>query len=152
VVAAWYEAVKVDALAGDVFRAVERARDKRLYGFAVNPGHYLHLDEWVHSPFAAGNRISLRSGMMIQMDIIPVSRGPFCCINAEDGIVLADESLRAELERRYPRMWTRIGRRRRFMREALGIRIDDSVLPLSNIPAWLPPCAMDLKSVFVKSP
>lgn len=150
VVATWYERVKVGAVAGDVVRAVERVRGKRLYEFAVNPGHYLHLDEWVHSPFTAGSRIKLRSGMVIQADIIPVSKGPFCYVNAEDGVVLADESLRAELARRYPALWQRVRARQAFMRNTLGIRIDDSVLPLSNTPAWLPPYVLDLKRAFVR--
>jgi hypothetical protein len=150
VVAAWYEGVRVGAVAGEVFRAAERVRDRRLYDFAVNPGHYLHLDEWLNSPFAAGSRVRLRSGMMIQMDVIPVSRGPFCCVNAEDGIVLADDALQAELARRYPTPWQRILRRREFMRHALGIRLHDTVLPLSNIPGWLPPYALGRDVVFAR--
>ena len=30
---------------------------------------------------------------------------------------------------------------------ALGIALDESVLPLSNIPAWLPPYVLDLQKV-----
>jgi len=150
VVATWYEHVRAGAQAREVFQAVERARDRRLYDFAVNPGHYIHLDEWVHSPFTAGSRTVLRSGMALQMDIIPVSKGPFCCCNAEDGVVIADESLRAALERSHPALWRRVAARRAFMRKALGIRLDDSVLPLGNIPGWLPPYALDLGRVFVR--
>src|SRR5262249_25323967 len=94
VVSTWYEHVRVGACAGDVFAAVEAKRDARLYRFAVNPGHYLHLDEWVHSPFAPGSRTMLRSGAALQMDIIPISAGPFCYLNGEDGIALPDEALR----------------------------------------------------------
>src|SRR5262249_9692233 len=61
VVAAWYQSIRVGAEAGRVFRAVESARDKSLFRFAVNPGHYIHIDEWVHSPFRAGSPVSLRS-------------------------------------------------------------------------------------------
>jgi Xaa-Pro aminopeptidase len=145
VVVAWYEAVKVGAVAGEVFAAVEAARDPALFAFALNPGHYIHLDEWVHSPFARDSRVALQSGMALQSDIIPVAAGPFCCSNAEDGIVLADEKLRAEIAARHPECWQRIAARRRFMREALGIRLHDSVLPLSNTPAWLAPYALALK-------
>ena len=97
VVAAWYAAVRVGACAGDVFQAVESRRDANLFDFALNPGHYIHLDEWLHSPFAQGSRTTLKSGAALQMDIIPISRGPFCCANAEDTVVLADESLRDQL-------------------------------------------------------
>jgi len=130
-------------------RAVESSRDKTLYRFAVNPGHYLHLDEWLNSPFVAGSPVRLRSGMMLQMDIIPISLGPFCCANAEDGVVLADAELRAELVQEFPAMWQRIVARREFMRKTIGIRLDESVLPLSNIPGWFPPYALDLGRAFV---
>ncbi len=142
VVVAWYEAMKVGAVAGDVFAAVETARAPALFSFALNPGHYIHLDEWVHSPFARGSRVVLLSGMALQSDIIPVSAGPFCCSNAEDGVALADEVLCAELAACHPDCWRRIAARRQFMREVLGIKLHDSVLPLSNTPAWLAPYAL----------
>ena len=150
VVTAWYEAVRVGARAGDVFAAAEARRDRLLYGFAVNTGHYIHLDEWVHSPFSAGSNIALQSGVALQMDIIPVSAGPFCYINAEDGIALADEALRAECAARFPAMWARIGERRRFMIGVLGIGLDESVLPLSNTAAWLAPYALSPTLAFVQ--
>ena len=143
VVRTWYEALRVGAGAGDVYATTEGKRDPELYDFAVNPGHYLHLDEWVHSPFLADSTVELRSGMALQADIIPVSKGPFCYINAEDGIILADETLRSELRTRYPDMWRRIERRQRFMAEMLGIAVDVSVLPLSNMPGWVPPYALN---------
>lgn len=150
VVAEWYERIRVGATGGEVFDAVEGRRDGRLYRFAVNPGHYIHLDEWVHSPFARGSGVVLRSGMALQMDIIPVSSGPFCYTNAEDGVALADETLRQEIAQKYPAAWKRIQKRQKFMTGALGIRLDDSVLPLSNMPAWLPPYALNLDQAMVK--
>jgi len=144
VVAAWYEALRLGALSGEVFAAAEARRDDRLLRFAVNPGHYIHLDEWVHSPFVRDGQVELRSGMALQMDIIPVSQGPFCYSNAEDGLVLAGEPLRKELASRYPACWARIQKRRSFMTRELGIALDESVLPLGNTPAWLPPYDLNL--------
>jgi hypothetical protein len=118
--------------------------------FAVNPGHLIHLDEWMHSPFQAADNTTLRSGMAIQMDIIPVSKGPFCYANAEDGIALADEALCAELAARHPACWHRIQNRRKFMMDTLGIRLDPSVLPFSNIPAWFSPYPMNPAIAFTK--
>jgi Xaa-Pro aminopeptidase len=149
VVAAWYESCRIGATGGQVFAAVDACRNSKLFDFAVNPGHLIHLDEWVHSPFSPGNRAQLRSGMALQMDIIPVSKGPQCCVNAEDGIVLADRELREELSQRFPTLWKRVLARRQFMLETLKIRLDESVLPLSNIPAWLPPYALSLDCAFV---
>ncbi len=152
VVAAWYGALRVGATAGDVFQAAESRRNPRLLDFALNPGHYLHLDEWLNSPFTTGSRSVLKSGSAVQADIIPVSRGPFCCSNVEDGVVLADESLRERLSRAYPDAWERISHRRSFMQEALGIRLDASVLPLGNTPGWLPPYVLSLEQAFVERP
>ncbi|MDP6112221.1 MAG: aminopeptidase P family N-terminal domain-containing protein [Planctomycetota bacterium] len=149
VVATWYETVRVGITGGEVFAAVESVRDDKLYHFAVNPGHYIHLDEWVNSPFTEGGKVGLRSGMALQMDIIPVSNGPFCYANMEDGVVLADAELRQTLSNRYPAMWERIQSRREFMREALSIQLDESILPLSNMPGWLPPYALNLDQAMV---
>ncbi len=149
VVAAWYKEVRVGESAGAVVRAVEKTRDSKLYRLAYSPGHYLHLDEWLHSPFNAGSRVRLRSGMMLQTDIMPVSLGPLCCIASEDGVVLADARLRTELAQAFPDLWKRVQARRAFMREVLGLNLDDSVLPLSNIAGWLPPWALDLDRAFI---
>ncbi len=149
IVATWYSEVRAGAAAGDVVAAVERARNPALMKFAVNPGHLIGLDEWVHSPFTPGSRIALGSGMALQMDIIPISQGPFCCVNAEDGIALADADLRDELRARYPALAARIQARRAFMQDALGITLDASVLPLSNLAAWFPPFALDLGRALV---
>ncbi len=151
VVTCWYESLKIGARGGDIWQRVDSVRDSARYSFAVNPGHYLHLDEWVHSPFSPGSNILLRSGMALQMDIIPVSRGPFCYINAEDGIVLADETLRAELASRFPACWRRIEKRRAFMKDVVGIRLHEDVLPLSNAPAWLAPYVLEPGRAFVNA-
>ena len=149
VVCAWYEAIGLGVTGGEVVAKVEAARDDSLYALAVNPGHTLHLDEWVHSPFTAGGTIPLVSGMALQMDIIPVSKGPFCYANAEDGVAIADAALRAALATAFPACWKRIEARRDFMDRALGIHLHESVLPLSNMPAYLPPYVMSLDEVCV---
>ncbi len=57
----------------------------------------------------------------------------------EDGMALADAPLRRTLAATFPDLWERLRRRRAFMRDALGIDLHPDVLPLSNIPAVLPP-------------
>ncbi len=143
-VAAWYRCLKVGVSAGDVFAAVEQTRDASLLKLALNPGHLIHLDEWTHSPFHAHSKTILTSGMALQADLIPISQGPFCTSNVEDGIVLADASLRQALAKKHPALFQRIQARRAFMQNTLNITLHDSVLPLSNTPAWLPPYALDL--------
>ncbi len=145
----WLSHLRVGALGGELFAAVESARDAKLYRLLCNPGHSIHLDEWVHSPFRPGSRVELRSGMALQLDIIPVSLGPPCASNVEDGFALADAALRDELRARHPRCWQRIQARRQFLKDVIGAQIDDSVLPLSNTPAWLTPYGLDISRALV---
>lgn len=149
VTAAWYEALAVGVPARDVFHAAEALRNRELFDFALNPGHYLHLDEWVHSPFTPESDVVLQSGMVLQMDIIPVSRGPFCYTNAEDGVVLADAGLQADLAARFPDCWRRLLARQAWMRRTLGIALHDTVFPLADTTGWFAPYALDLTRAFV---
>ncbi len=86
-----------------------------------------------------GSSIKLRSGTTMQVDVITATGGPYVTTNIEGGIALLDESGRSELATQDPGVWARVRARRAFMRDALGIELHEDVLPLSNIPAWLPP-------------
>ncbi len=109
------------------------------FGIGLNPGHQLGLDEWVSSPVFPGSTVELRSGMALQVDIIPATGTPWFTTNIEDGIALADAGLRTAFAAAYPDAWTRVQRRRGFMSESLGIDLHPDVMPFSNIPAVLPP-------------
>jgi hypothetical protein len=138
-VAEWYGALRIGQTGGTLQAIVDRRLGDPFFGIFLNPGHQLHLDEWINSPVGPASQIELRSGMVLQVDIIPATGGPYFTTNIEDGIALADATLRGTLARDYPDLWGRVERRRRFMREALGIDLHPDVLPLSNIPAYLPP-------------
>ena len=138
-VAEWYGALRVGQSGGALHEIIDRRLGDPFFGIFLNPGHQLHLDEWVNSPVTAGSTIELRSGMVMQVDIIPATGGPYFTTNIEDGIALADETLRESLAASFPDLWDRVRRRRAFMREALGIELHPDVLPLSNVPALLPP-------------
>jgi hypothetical protein len=150
VIASWYEAVRVGVSAGDVFSAVDSVRDRSLFTFFLTPGHYLSIEEWANSPFHDGDRTELKSGAALQTDIIPVSVGPYCYANIEDGIVLADSALRKELADQYPNVLDRVMARREFMAERIGINLDESVLPLSNTPGLFAPYALNPQLVFTR--
>lgn len=135
----WYETVGIGTTGDALWQAVHARIGDPFFGVGLNPGHLLGLDEWMHSPVEKGSAVPLRSGMAIQVDVIPATGTPYFTSNVEDGIALADEALREELAARYPEAWTRIEARRAFMRDALGIRLKPEVLPFSNIPAFLPP-------------
>jgi hypothetical protein len=135
----WYEALRIGQPGGVLQAIVDRHLGDPFFGIFLNPGHQIHLDEWVNSPVGPGSTVELRSGMALQVDIIPATGTPYFTTNIEDGIALADESLRAVLAANHPEAWARIQARRRFMAEALGIDLHPDVLPFSNIPAFLPP-------------
>ena len=138
-VAEWYGALHVGQTGGALYEIVRRHLGDPFFGVSLNPGHQIHLDEWVNSPVARGSTTELRSGMALQVDIIPATGTEYFTTNIEDGVALADEPLRAAFAAKHPQAWERISARRRFMADALGIALHPDVLPFSNIPAWLPP-------------
>ena len=138
-VAEWYGALRIGQAAGTLHEIVDRRLGDPFFGIFLNPGHQIHLDEWVNSPISAGSTIELRSGMAFQVDIIPATGTDYFTTNIEDGIALADETLRDAFAAGYPAAWRRIEARRDFMKNALGIDLHPDVLPFSNLPAYLPP-------------
>lgn len=136
---AWYETVGLGVNGRDLYDVVHKHVGSSFFGVKLNPGHLIHLDEWVSSPIYRGSTERLTSGMALQVDIIPATGTPYYSSNIEDGIALADESLRSAFAVKYPEAWQRITARRTFMTETLGIRLKPEVLPFSNIPAYLPP-------------
>ncbi len=138
-VAEWYGALRVGVAGGTLFEIVARRLGDPFFGIFLNPGHLIGLDEWISSPIAAGSQVELRSGMALQVDIIPATGTDYFTSNIEDGLALADGALREAFARAYPEAWGRIQGRRRFMADALGIELHPDVLPFSNIPAYLPP-------------
>jgi hypothetical protein len=135
----WYEALHIGQRGGVLQGIVDRRLGDPFFGIFLNPGHQIHLDEWINTPVGPGSEVQLQSGMAMQVDIIPATRTPYFTTNIEDGIALADAELRSQFATRYPAAWERIRARRRFMADALGIDLDPAVLPFSNIPAYLPP-------------
>jgi hypothetical protein len=133
--AAWYETVGIGVTGDAIFSAAMEP----FFGIGLNPGHLIHLDEWLHSPIKSGSKKRLRSGMALQCDIIPATGTTYFMSNIEDGIGLADEALRSEIAQKFPEMWDRVQKRRAFMQDSLGIKLKPEVLHFSNLAAWLPP-------------
>lgn len=116
------------------------------FGVFLNPGHLIHMDEWVSSPIYKGSEDTIRSGMYLQVDIIPRSPRYFST-RMEDGIVIADSNLQKELGEKYPDVYKRCIARRKFMIEELGFDLPAEVLPLSNTPAIIAPFFLDYKKI-----
>ncbi len=111
---------------------VQAAMDAALPGFGVtlNPGHLIGTDEWISSPIFPGSDLPIRSGMAMQMDVIP-DHPVYGSTRMEDGYVIAEADLRAMLEERHPMVAARVEMRRSFLREA-GYDLPDSLLPLAD--------------------
>ena len=138
-IADWYGALRIGQAGGALHEIIARRLADPFFGIFLNPGHQIHLDEWVNSPVWQDSPIELRSGMAMQVDVIPATGTPYFTTNIEDGIGFADQALRRQLAERYPGAWRRIEARRNFMANALGVELHPDVLPFSNIPAYLPP-------------
>ena len=141
-VATWYENIGIGMTGGEIYQAVQSIIPKEKYGWVLNPGHLIGSEEWLSSPFYPGSGIGLKSGMLIQMDIIPGMEG-YGGPNCEDGICIADEGLQKELEENYPEVWERMNARKRYMKEELGIALKPEVFPMSDIAGWFNPFALN---------
>ncbi len=146
-VAAWYETVGIGVAGGEIFDMVRRRLGDPFFGVTLNPGHLIHLDEWMNSPIYENSAERLQSGQTLQMDIIPATNSPYFSINGEDGIALLDADGRAALAERFPQVWSRIEARRAFMADALGVRLKPETLPLSNLAGALPPFILSPKRI-----
>ncbi len=138
-IAEWLEALHVGQTGGTLRAIIDRRLGDPFFGVRLTPGHLIGLDEWLHSPMAPGSEIELRSGMVLQLDVIPATGGEYFTTNIESPFALADEALRDDVATRFPQMWARMMARRAFMRDSLGIDLHPDVLPLSNLPAYLAP-------------
>lgn len=145
----WYEHIGIGVKGRELYDIIQQEIGDPFFGVYLNPGHYIHIDEWVSSPISSASDIEIQSGMALQVDVIPATGTDYHTINIEDGIAIADAALRTEIAQKYPECWARIQQRRQFMQEVIGIRLKPEVLPFSNIPAYLPPFVLSPEKVLV---
>jgi len=138
VMSEWFDLLRIGTPGGKLARLVAEKLPFEKFGIFLNAGHLIHLDEWVSSPIYPDSDVPIHSGMAMQVDVIPSSR-TYSSTRMEDGVVIADESLRRVLQERYPDCFARCLKRRDFMTNVLGIPLPEEILPLSNIPAIVSP-------------
>jgi Xaa-Pro aminopeptidase len=141
---AWYEALQVGVSGGDIHAIVMQSLAGAPFTPALNPGHLGSVDEWCHTPIRPGSADPIRSGMLIQCDIIPSQTPAGTALNCEDTVAIADAPLRAAIAAQDPELWNVIQARRDYLRDAIGITLAAEVLPLSlanarYAPGWLQP-------------
>jgi len=145
----WLESIRVGAECGPIHEQTLKMLPQERFHVELNPGHLIGYDEWPCAPFYRGSAIKLRSGMAVQSDVIP-SHPVYFSSRMEDGYALADKSLREEFSSSYPRAWRRIEARRQFLANQLGIRLDESVLPLSNTAGIIAPWGLSPNRVLAR--
>jgi hypothetical protein len=127
----WYRSLRVGVKGGEVYDSVGEYMEEPFFNIALNAGHLIRDEEWINAPFTPGSEDVLVSGTMIQCDIIVPATPPYPGVHTEDGLVVADSDLRAQLADKYPEVWDRIQKRRAMMQE-LGYELHEDVLPLSE--------------------
>lgn len=151
VMAEWFALMRIGVSGAQVAQLIADRLPYEKFGIFLNPGHLIHLDEWVSSPIYAHSDIPLQSGMVMQADVIP-SSPVYSSTRVEDGLVLADSTLRQQIASAYPDCYARCQQRRQFMTEVLGIELAAEVLPLSNIPGIVPPFFLAPQTIFAMEP
>ena len=101
------QALRIGQTGGALHAIIDRHLGDPFFGIFLNPGHQIHLDEWVASPIHRGSTIPLRSGMAFQVDIIPTPIPDGLTLNCEDTVAFADASLRDEIRTKHPDLWRR---------------------------------------------
>lgn len=149
--AQWYEHMCIGTRGKVLRELIDRLLPFDQFGVFLNPGHLIHEDEWVSSPIYTDSEDEIKSGMYFQVDIIPRSKNYFSS-RMEDGIVIADAQLQADLKAQYPETYARCMARRQFMIDVLGLNLPDEILPLSNIPAIVPPFFLNHKKILTLKP
>lgn len=136
--ATWLERIRVGMEGGELFETIERVLPRDTFGWTLCPGHLTAEEEWLASPVYEGSSESLRSGMMLQIDIISSVAG-YGGVSAESTVALADDALKAQIEQEYPTMWKRVCQRRAYIEDVLGIALSPDVLPMCSTVAYLRP-------------
>lgn len=135
----WYATIGIGVAGGTLDALVRRHLRDPFFNLILNPGHLIHLDEWLNTPIYPQSSEALRSGQAIQIDIIPAVGAPYYSANIEDGIALLDPRGRDELRDKFPDVAARVVSRRTFMADVLGIPLKPEVMPLSNLAGAYPP-------------
>ena len=145
----WLETIHIGMAGGELYEQIQEVLPREEYGWQLNPGHLTADEEWMSSPVYKDSKEVLRSGMILQIDIIP-QRDGYGGAGCESGIALADKTLRKQIEREYPELYQVFLERRRYITDVLHINISEEVLPMSDIVAYYRPYFLNHSLAFVK--
>jgi len=144
--AAWFGALRIGAAGGGLHDAIHQRIGGQKFNVFLNAGHLIGFDEWISSPVWPGSEVELRSGMVMQSDVIP-SSPVYYSTRMEDGYALADAGLRRQIGAISPECLSRCDARRAWMTTQLGLPVGEDVLPLTNLPGVVAPYLLDTSKV-----
>ncbi|WP_312756971.1 M24 family metallopeptidase [Pantoea brenneri] len=150
-VVSWLEQLRIGITGGELYALIEAVFPKAQYGWHLNPGHLVADEEWLCSPIWPDSAITLKSGMLLQIDIIPSVAGYGGC-SIEDTVGLADAALRAQLAAEFPAVWQRMTERKAWLSDVLRLKLADEVILLSNTVGYLRPFLLDPQRALVRQP
>ncbi|WP_265459287.1 M24 family metallopeptidase [Enterococcus sp. HY326] len=148
-VVSWLENMKINSIGADIYNLIDKVLPQKKYHWHLNPGHLVADEEWMSSPIYPDSSEVLKSGMLLQIDIIPSVSG-YAGASCESTIALADEELRNDLHKKYPLLWGNIVKRRSFLKDILNIQLPPEVLPMSDTVAYYRPFMLDKQAVLRK--
>ena len=137
-IAVWLEEIHVGMTGGELYQLIEEVLPKADYHWGLCPGHLTADEEWLCSPIRKGSQEILKSGMMLQTDIIPSIAG-YGGVSAESPCLLADKALREAIKKQYPQLYARMMRRREYIIRELGIHLSEDILPTASSLAYMRP-------------
>lgn len=139
---AWLENVHCGMSGGELYQLVDEVLPRKDFNWYLCPGHLTSDEEWLSSPVYKNSTSILKSGMIMQLDIIP-SVAPFGGVSAESTVAIADKKLREDIKNEYPEMWARMQSRRKYLQEELNIRLHEDILPMASTLGYLRPYLLD---------
>ena len=137
-VATWLETIKIGMPGKELYQTIETVFPQAEYHWHLNPGHLVSDEEWMSSPIYADSVERLKSGMILQIDIIPSVAG-YTGVSAEECVALADKKLQQQIQEDYPELWQRIMTRKNYIKETLQIDLSEDIIPMSNTVGYLRP-------------
>lgn len=138
----WLEKLHCGLSGGEIYQIIENVLPKNDFHWSLCPGHLTSDEEWLSSPIFENSPIALKSGMIMQLDIIPSLIG-YAGVSAESTVVLADFKLREKIKKEYPQMWDRIQKRIIYIKTELNIQLHEDILPLASTLGYLRPYLLD---------
>lgn len=134
----WLEYIEIGRTGADIYDYIEEIFPKSKYNWNLNPGHLIGEEEWMCTPIYKNSKALIRSGMLLQTDIIPKKEG-YAGVSCESGILVADENLQNEIKKYYPQLFERFEKRREYAIQELNLNIAKEVLFMNDTVATYKP-------------